>query len=132
MKYFDELTLDDKERAIAKILQPQRLRFNCLLRAYVVPIIMDEPEAGCEVVPAQPASVIKFYYEENELKCDVVFDLEPNVISKGHLVDMIAECKEERKNENASLVGGTKDQVVKFLTGNKNFMFDNKCNTYPV
>lgn len=123
MKYFKELGKEDQERAIDKLLRSKALKFNCLTRAYLMDNHSDSP-----------CSVIKYYWDKSKLCCDVILDSDLSTIVSGVEVNNIYENTEPYKAELRSqedIASATKGLRV-LLESGKHYVFDNKCNAFPV
>lgn len=129
MKYFKELSKEDQERALTKLVSVKKLQFNCLLRVLAFKqetMLNDVPELGA-------ASVVNFYYEDGELKANVVFDHTPSVITKGLVVEYFEPCDYVAKDTRSRQeIEQAKKALEKLLTLGEHYVFDHKCNAYPI
>lgn len=132
MKYYSELSKEDQERALRKLMFKPVVKHTCLLRANV-PVLADGQE-----VEYKPASVVKIYFNtnsDNELLCDVVFDTDQSTISKGYFLDNLSPTDiEEPTTQQISAhdIETNKKALEQLLTSGKVYMFDQNCNAYPV
>ncbi len=124
MKYFEELSDNDKERALTKLLTERKLKFNCLTRARV--LVNSTTHENC--------SVVKYYFNENYLKCDIILDSEPDTIIKNVFALSLGACSTPLvvKSRTSDDIHKSKKALVTLLTSGKHYVFDHKCNAYPV
>lgn len=129
MKYFNELSASDKDRAINKLIHKPKIRYNTILR---VNALVDD---DTEYVNVLPASVVSLYWLGEELYCNVVFDSDQGKIVEQVLFENCLPCNVPEPAPNSL---NHEDQniarkgLLAMLTDNQNFVFDEKLNAFPV
>lgn len=131
MRYFWELSKEDKERAINKLMLKPRLKFTNLLRVEAA----TELEENFECVRYAPACVVRFYYLGSEVMVDLIFDHSQDTISKGYLLSNCMPChllEIEQEYVNHTSQDIARKALVALLNSSKNYLFDEKFNAYPL
>lgn len=142
MKYFKELSKEDQERALTKLVSIKKLKFNCLLRVLapkqetplnkIVNVNLSLKNTK-KVLEKCSASVVSFYYDNGVLKANVVFDHTPNVITKGLVVNDLEPCDYVAKDTRSRQeIEDAKKALEKLLTLGEHYVFDHKCNAYTI
>lgn len=132
MKYYDELSSEDKDRALRKLMFKPMVRFNCLLRVLALGEVTVDSEEQLEY---KPASVARFFWYDNDMYADIVFDHDQSKMVTAQLVDNFKPCLlQEPEPQTLSYIDSdiAKKALETLLTSGKNYVFDEKCNAYPV
>lgn len=140
MKYFNELSDSDKERALTKLVMDKKLKFKCLTRAATLVSIGGVYKPCSTRVYAEgvkqyeTCSVVKYYFKNSVLMCDVVLDKLPEDILEGIYAKELkhTDTAVPTITRNSEDINKAKKGLITLLTTGKYYMFDHKCNAYPV
>lgn len=143
MKYYHELSKEDQERAVNKLVfmnmtKPSK---TTLLRVLVKIL---QAESGYVNIPGyssaavkelkEPGSVTAFYFKGKEVLCDVVLDINPNNVIRDYPLANLLPCEVPEIQAfrlSAEELERNKKAVETLLKNGKSFMFDDRCNAYP-